>query len=308
LAKWPIEQGLRRGVKIAKALSSPVSTILVNWNTKELLLACLRSLGDCARHQVIVVDNESADGSADAVAEAFPWVELIRAGGNLGYARGNNLGFKAATHPYLLALNPDTEISIEQIERGVEILESNPQIGCLAAKLVDPPPGGKTQRSVRGFPTFMGLLGAWTGLDRRFPHSPLGSYFLPGFNYDLEQLAPQPMGTFLLFRREALESVRETDLEFPFDPLFPIFFNDVDLSQRLETAGWKTLYTPEIVIAHHGGASTRQQKPAMIWESHRSLIRYLAKHRGRATAALLAPLILLGAFVRAKGYSKGFQS
>jgi N-acetylglucosaminyl-diphospho-decaprenol L-rhamnosyltransferase len=296
-----------RGVKIATALPSPFTIVIVSWNTRDLLLSCLRSLGDFGPHQIIVVDNASSDGTAEAVTADFPAVHLILPGKNLGYAEGNNLGFGVAKHPFILALNPDTEVSVAQIEHAVEILDAHAKVGCLAARLIDPPPVGLTQRSVRGFPTVAGLFGAWTGLDRLFPKSFVGSYFLRSFDYSLEQFAPQPMGTFLLFRKTALEEVAKGLPLAPFDTQFPIFFNDVDLSKRLDDAGWKTLYSPEIVVVHHGGASTRQVKPMMVWESHRSLIRYLAKHKSPVVATLLAPLILLGALLRARGFSKGFR-
>lgn len=292
-------------------LQSPVlSVLIVNWNTRDLLRACLRSLHVnpySGPTQVLVVDNDSTDGSAEMVSREFPEVELILPGRNTGYARGNNLAFAAARGDWLLTLNPDTEVPAGALDAAVQRLKDLPGYGCLAPCLRGP--DGEVQASVRGFPTVLGILGDVTGLGRRFPGSAWDSYRLTAFDYSREQDAPQPMGSFLLFRREALEAVG--DPARPFDERFPIFFNEVDLLYRLRQAGWKTRYCPQIEILHHGGMGTRQVRKSMIWESHRSLCRYLRKHArglGNAVAAeVVSAIVLLAAFVRARGYHAGFR-
>jgi len=390
-----------------------LSVLIVNWNTREKLRACLASL-EGTDAEVIVVDNASADNSAEMVRADFPWVRLIEAGYNSGYARGNNIAFEHATGDYLLTLNPDTEVPKGALEKSIWILEEHPECGCIAPRLQGP--DGEIQASVRGWPTMLGVLGAFTKLDKLFPASALGSYRLPAFDYSVEQFAPQPMGTFLLFKRSALEAIQPpsratspigrgrsheskstTDLRVrpgegignsghplpnplpegegaisgghnsspregevatrpaategvspydetnphpsrhvgttspckqgevgkdlpspqsggaklsPFDEDFPIFFNEVDLLKRLDEAGYKTLFTPAITILHHHGASTGQVKKPMIWESHRSLIRYLRKHtRGAArfVLPLFALVVWVGALIRARGIYAGFR-
>lgn len=285
-----------------------LSILIVNWNTRDLLRACLASLrqhpyaDDC----IIVVDNASTDGSADMVRKEFPGAVLIEPGANTGYARGNNLAFAAADSPYLLTLNPDTQVFEGTLALAVAALKGRPSHGYLGAKLISP--DGSTQASVRGFPTFLGLLGDWTGLGARNA-GPLDSYRLTRFDYDAPQAAPQPMGTFLLFRREALEAVGSPNA--PFDEAFPIFFNEVDLLKRLDEAGWPGWYDPDVRVLHHHGASTRQVRKAMIWESHRSLVRYLTKHAPHPLANAgyrgLALLIYLAALIRARGVHAGFR-
>jgi len=113
-----------------------------------------------------------------------------------------------------------------------------------------------------------------------------------------------------LFRRQALESVGSAMA--PFDETFPIFFNEVDLLYRLKKAGWECRYSPKAQILHHGGESTKQVRKSMIWESHRSLARYLWKHGGKGLRVVGLPfvsvLIFAAAFVRAKGYDAGFRA
>ncbi|HVL38398.1 MAG TPA: glycosyltransferase family 2 protein [Fimbriimonadaceae bacterium] len=288
-----------------------LSILIVNWNTRELLLACLHSIfhfPPSRPFEVIVVDNASKDGSAAAVAEAFPQVELIESDKNTGYARGNNLAFSRAKGDWLLTLNPDTEVCEATLDKAVEVLGRNPGCGALGARQIGP--HGDVQRSVRGFPSLRGIVGDLTGISEALPRSEFGSYQLPDFDYDTEGPAPQPMGTFLLFRRSALEAVG--DPRSPFDESFPIFFNEVDLLYRMAQAGWPAMYSPAVVIRHRGGESTKQVRKSMIWESHRSLGRFFRKHyRTPLNAPLLWLLqfgLSLAAWVRAKGYDAGFRA
>ncbi|MBI1757531.1 MAG: glycosyltransferase family 2 protein [Fimbriimonas ginsengisoli] len=288
-----------------------LSLLIVNWNTRERLRACLRSIGaflPAEPVEVIVVDNASSDGSADMVAADFPQVNLIRLATNTGYAHGNNAAFAAARGEWLLTLNPDTEVLKGTLQEAIERLRAYQKAGCLGGRLVGT--DGRTQRSVRGFPSVRGIFGDLTGLGRVFPRSGLGSYRLTGFDYEAEQPAPQPMGTFLLFRREAFASVDNPSA--PFDESFPIFFNEVDLLWRMRGQGWACVYAPSVRVLHHGGESTRQMRPNMIWESHRSLVRFLRKHHGTKRNSLglrlLEGFVMLGALVRARGYYAGFRA
>lgn len=284
-----------------------LSILIVNWNTRDLLDRCLQSIRShppTIPYEVIVVDNDSTDASAEMVREKHPEVRLIASAINTGYAGGNNLAFHAASGDWLLTLNPDTEFVDDSLDRAVEVLQAHPQAGSLGIQQIGL--DGRVQHSVRGWPTTMGIVGDITGLGARFGGA-LDAYRLARFDYTLEQIAPQPMGTFLLFRREALPNPRA-----PFDEGFPIFFNEVDLLYRMKSAGWDCLYTPAARILHHGGESTRQVKKSMIWESHRSLVRYLRKHGGTGVRRLGLPLvaaaIYVAAFVRARGYHAGFRA
>ncbi len=283
-----------------------LSVLIVNWNTRDLLRACLLSLRaqtSQAQMEVIVVDNASTDGSAEMVRAEFPEVRLVASPVNTGYAKGNNLAFEEARGDRLLTLNPDTEVLEGTLDGALAALERHKDAGAVAVRLVGT--DGRTQSSVRGFPTFLGILGDVFKIRK----GSFDDYRLARFDYEKEGKAPQPMGTFLLFRKEALEAVG--DPKKPFDEGFPIFFNEVDLLERLDKAGWPTYYTPTVSLKHHGGESTKQVRKAMIWESHRSLIRYFRKHRGTGLGALALPFvaaaIYLAAFVRARGVHEGFR-
>jgi GT2 family glycosyltransferase len=287
-----------------------LSVLIVHWNTAELLRRCLSSIfrfhADLAM-EVIVVDNASEDGAPDMVLREFPQVKLVEPGQNTGYAAGNNLAFSQAKGEALLALNPDTEFTSPTLEQAIAVLESEPRRGCVAVQLVDPE--GHGQRSVRGFPSWIGILGDVTGLAKRFPSSIWDSYRRYGFDYAISGPAPQPMGSFLMFKREALADLG--DPYHPFDEDFPIFFNDVDLLKRLADKNWQTWYEASLSIVHYGGMSTRQVRKSMIWESHRSLIRYARKHMlghgGFLVFPFAAVAIWLAAAIRARGFDAGFR-
>ncbi|MBM3500566.1 MAG: glycosyltransferase family 2 protein, partial [Armatimonadetes bacterium] len=240
-----------------------LSICIVNWNTRDYLRACLRSIRETIAHldhETIVVDNASADGSAAMVAEEFPQVMLIANADNLKYAAGNNQALRAATGASKLLLNPDVVLKPGAVEELLAALDRHPKAGAVAPRLVHP--DGSPQLSCRTFPDPPALAYEALGLARLFPHSRrFGAYRMSWWAHDDERRVDQPMASALLIRAAALEAVGL------FDEDFPIFFNDVDLCRRLLDAGWEVWFTPRAEVIHHVGASTRQVRRAMIAES-----------------------------------------
>ncbi len=253
-----------------------LSVCIVNWNTRDLLLAALRSIVENPpdfAFEVIVVDNASVDGSAAAVAENFPEVVLIANPDNAGYARGNNLALERANGAYKLLLNPDVLIPPGTLAAAVAFMEAHADAGALGVRQVYP--DGRLQPSVRGFPTPLAVLWELLGLSRLFPKSEFfGAYRMTWFDYAQAREVDQPMGTFLLIRARVLEEVGLLD------EAFPIFFNEVDWCLRCKRAGWKIYFTPDAQITHYGGASTAQVGAAMAWESRAGLLNFYKKHYG----------------------------
>lgn len=280
-----------------------ISVLIVNWNTKEQLADCLASLSSAMlglEYEVIVADNASADGSAEMVAERFPGVRLVANDGNLGYARANNEIASMAGGDQLLFLNPDTVLNATSILPLIERLVSSEDVALVAPQLLsippNPPPqveGGDVQSSCRRFPTFWNIAANILRLS--------GAYRMTDFDHKTPREVDQPMATCWLVRREAWEEVG------PFDEQFPIFFNDVDWCYRARRNGWRIWFEPAAKVHHHHGASTGQARRAMIWESHRSLLRYYRKHGRGGLRLFVAPLVLLSALVRAKGWHAGFR-
>lgn len=274
-----------------------LSICIVNWNTRDLLRACLRSMvahPPTIEHEILVADNASVDGSAAMVAAEFPMARLFANDANLGYAAGNNQLLRAARGRWLLLLNPDTEIDPRLDPRPfdtlVQHLLDHPFCGAVAARLVQP--DGRTQESCRGFPTPLALTAEWTGLARLFP-TRLGGYRMRGFDHLSARSVDQPMASCLLLRRRTLQRVGL------FDERFRIFFNDVDLCRRIRDDGWRIDYQPAAAIVHHGGGSTRLVRREMILESRSGLLAYYAKHyRGRLCPAsyALVTMAIRGAY------------
>jgi GT2 family glycosyltransferase len=213
-----------------------LSICIVNWNTRELLRACLQSIyryPPNAPFEVIVVDNASSDGSAAMVQAEFPQAVLIANTENLGYARGNNQAIQQAQGEYLLLLNPDTEVFPNTLNCALAFLAAHPETGAIGAKQLFP--DGRVQPSVRGFPTPANLLWEVSGLARLFPRA-LGGYRMRAFAYDRIAEVDQPMATFLMVRRAVVEQIGLMD------EAFPLFFNDVDWCYRIKQAGVAHLF------------------------------------------------------------------
>ncbi|RYG30605.1 glycosyltransferase family 2 protein, partial [bacterium] len=137
-----------------------LSILIVNWNTRDLLLACLASIREfppSVPFETIVVDNASADRSAEAVRSAFPEIKLIESGRNTGYAAGNNLAFSEACGEFLLTLNPDTEMRAGTLDAALDALRRHPGSGAVGVRQIGN--DGGVQSSVRGFPSLLGILG-----------------------------------------------------------------------------------------------------------------------------------------------------
>ena len=262
-----------------------LSILIVNWKTRDLLRECLASIREhCSAlpHETVVVENASADGSAEMVAREFPEVKLLANTKNNGFAGGNNQAYREARGDWIWLLNPDTRVLANAPQTLIAWLESHPRCGGVASALVDARTG-KNQSSCRTFPTPAALWAQASGLATAFPRSRRFGFYKMGYwNSKRAQRVQQPMASSFLLRREAIESSGGL-----FDERFPIFFNDVDLCWRLYRAGWQVWYLPSARVVHHGGASTRQRKAAMIEESHRALRRFYEIHWRREYSPLL---------------------
>jgi GT2 family glycosyltransferase len=253
--------------------------VVLSWNTRELLRACLKSLFERdhgVAFEVVVVDNNSKDGSAEMVAADFPQVRLVRNGVNEGYARGNNQGARLATAPFLLLLNSDTEVQPRALRILIDFLKQFPQYGAVAPRLVNP--DGSVQRACMRFPTLTaGLLwDSW--IERRFGRSrAVRRYFMEDFDHLGDADVDQPPGAATLVRRELWQKIGG------FDESLWLFFNDVDLCRSIHDLGFKVRYLARAVVVHHGGRSTSQYRDFTgEWMVNR--VRYHRKRHGRLGA------------------------
>lgn len=272
--------------KSTSALCKKISVCIVNWNTEELLRACLRSLTEIQKKtgfslEIIVVDNASADDSAPMVAREFPHVLLIENTENMGYARGNNQALDHSTGDYILFLNPDTEIPSNIFEPLVKKIESDPALGVVTCQLRNF--DGSIQHFCSGLPTLYDEIFLQTGLDLEYPDNPrAGHRTMSYFDHNCEWYVEQPPGTFLFVRRSVVNTVGGLDEQFP------IFFNDVDWCKRVHDAGWKILFTPEVFIYHHKSASIKKNLEKHITDAFFMRRLYYQKHFHSVWTALLS--------------------
>jgi len=235
-----------------------LSIIILSFNTKELLENCLESvfaseLGDY-KIEVIVVDNVSTDGSPQMVKKEFSKAMLIESSKNLGFAGGNNLGFKRAKGKYILFLNSDTEVAPQAFRKMVAFMDQNPKIGASTPKTMLFS-GGMDPDCHRGFPTPWASICYFLGLERLFPKSKIfGQYHK--FYQDLNKAheIDAGFGTFMIIRREVYEKIGG------FDDSYFFYGEDLDYFYRIKQAGWKVVFYPKPLLRHHKGGSSGLRK------------------------------------------------
>ena len=251
-----------------------LSVIVVSWNVSKLLDVSLQTLRkDLAGidAEVFVVDNASADGSADMVRQKHDWVKLIANDENLGFAKANNQAIKLCSGDYIFLLNPDTEVIAGAVPKLIEFLETHAQAGIVAPQLINS--DGSIQRSCRAFPTFTAMLYELLGLSKLYPNDPrFGSYKMLDFEHDETREVDQPEGAALLLRRKVIEEVGVLDEGFF------MLFEEVDWCYRIKQSGWQIWFYPEAKVVHHYGQSIKQVKARMILSSHKGLYRFWSKH------------------------------
>jgi N-acetylglucosaminyl-diphospho-decaprenol L-rhamnosyltransferase len=260
-----------------------LSLIVLSWNTADLLADCLRSIPAGAaglNYQVVVVDNASTDGSADMVARDFPDVQLIRSSENLGFARGNNLGIRAANPdtPYILLLNSDTLIKPGTLTALVHFMDTHPDAGAVSPRLLRPD-GTPQPYAFGGDPTPMYLL-------RRAMKQLLLHRYLHDWAMDHLQSVDWVSGACLLVRRVAIEQVGLLD-----ENMF-MYFEDNDWCLRIRKAGWRVYYNPQVEIIHLGGQSLKKN-PRARSAYYNSLVYFYTKHYGRFSQWLLRLMLPL---------------
>lgn len=279
-----------------------LTVVIVSWNTRALLAACLDSLRNelyGLAAEVYVVDNDSADGSGEMVSRDYPWVRLIANDSNRGFAAANNQVFGIARGEKILLLNPDTEIKPGAIRTLMQLLDKRPEVAVVAPQLLNT--DGSIQRSCRQFPTFTAMFYELLGLSKLFPNDQrFGQYKMLDFDHNHAREVDQPEGACLMLRKSLLDEIGTLD-----EGYF-MLFEEVDWCYRIKKSGKRIWFTPDAKVTHHYGQSIKQVKAKMILSSHRGLIRFWRKHY-RNDRWLLDPFVALGlmslAYVRIAAYT-----
>lgn len=251
-----------------------LSIIIVNWNTRDILLDCLDSIGahpPSRPYNVWVVDNASSDGSVAAVRERHPYVQVIENAENRGFAAANNQAIAASRSDYVLLLNSDTIVHAQSLERMARFLDAHDRVGIAGACLLNA--DGTLQPSWAAFPSFWSeLLGR--NIRTRTPYrSGDGS---------TAYLVDWVGGAALMIRRTVVEQIGVLD-----EGYF-MYSEETDWCFRVRKAGWDICYLPDATIVHLGGRSSKKASARMKAELYRSKIRFYTKHYGRRQAYALS--------------------
>ena len=268
-------------------MKKEISIIIVSFNTKELLRKCIIEATNASTgldYEIIVVDNDSKDGSLDMVKTEFPEIIFIQSGGNIGFGAANNLGFKKSNGEYIVLLNSDAFIRGDSLKISLGKIKSNSTIGLVGGKLRGEK--GEWQPSARTFPSIINDLFVLSGLSDKYKTSKIfGKPDMTYKNQEEEFECDWVPGAFSIIRRKALG-------EEIFDEKFFLYYEEVDMCLRLKSNGWKILYNPEILVIHLGGASTSAFSDKLISKSGmqmtlwrlQSQYLYYRKNNGYITA------------------------
>jgi GT2 family glycosyltransferase len=267
----------------------------VSWNAKAVLRNCLKSIYEHAGKveiEVIVVDNNSNDGSARMVAEEYPQVQLISNKSNLGFAAANNQGIPNAKGKYVLLLNPDTIILNNTISKTVAFADSHPRAAVVGCQVINH--DKSLQPSCFMFPSLLNMFLSATFLYKILPKSRFfGRYLMSWWDHASSRQVEVVSGCFMLVRREALNQVGMMDERFF------MYTEEADWCYRFKKAGWQIWYSPGAQVIHLVGESSRKRSGISALPLHGSLIKFMAKHHPPVKVAIFCCLVSFYFGVRA---------
>ena len=230
-----------------------ISVIVLNWNGRQYLPECLDSLEaqTLRDFEVILVDNGSADGSAQFIHDEYPWVKLVELPENVGFAAGNNRGREAASGEYLVALNNDTRVEPDFLAELLAAAQDSPKAGMVAAKMLNYFEPGR----IDAVALKIGVNGL--GYNIGVGETDRGQY-------EHGVAAFGPCGGAALYRRDMIERIGF------FDPDFFAYYEDFDLAWRARLAGWECAMAPKAVVYHVHSATSGESSPFKVYQTHRN--------------------------------------
>jgi GT2 family glycosyltransferase len=267
-----------------------LAIITVSTNEARWIRPCLRTvfthIGDISV-DVVVVDNESTDGTADLVATEFPDARVVWSR-NHGFSHGNNRALMTCNARYVLFLNPDTEILEGTFADLVRIMDARPMVGLIGVRQMVP--DGRLDATIRRFPNALRALGDAL-LAERLPRRPhwLGERELNLASYEREFDCDWTVGSFMLVRREAIESAGYLDERYF------LYCDETDFCRRIKTAGWEVHHVPQMTILHHDGKAGVKPSIDSLGANSRKLYArkfFSPPHRAAYLGAVMLKLVL----------------
>lgn len=273
-----------------------LSVIIVNYNVRFFLEQCLYSVYKSIQGfsaEVIIVDNNSVDGSVQMINEKFSEAVLIENKENTGFSKANNQGLKIAKGKYVLILNPDTVVEENTFKKCIDFMDSHPKSGCLGVKMIDGK-GNFLPESKRSLPTPLVSFYKIFGLSTLFPKSKIfGRYHLGFLNNNKVHKVEILSGAFMFIRKSVLDKIGY------FDETFFMYGEDIDLSYRFILAGYENYYFPETTIIHYKGESTKKGSINYVMIFYRAMVIFARKHFSRRYARFYSLLINAAIYIRA---------
>ncbi len=276
-----------------------LSIVIICWNDRKVIGDCLQSIiagTHTTEFEVIVSDNGSTDGSVEWIRQSFPRVRVVENGANLRFSKANNVGIRASRGELVLILNPDTLIHDGALDTWVEFADRHPEVGAFGCRVLNA--DGSYQEPARPFPTIWREWVAALYL-RRLAH--LSDVFISdtytGWRGDTERSVDWQSGCCVMLRADLLKRLGG------FDEQFYYYYEDVDLCRRVWEAGSPIRYTPEVVVTHLGGQSTKRFPIAFELDKYRNRYRYFYKYYGRRGARRCRRVTLAWLRIRHLGYS-----
>lgn len=273
-----------------------ISVVIVNYNVKHFLEQCLHSVEKALENlkgEVLVVDNNSVDGSCQMVKQKFPNVNLIENKNNSGFSKANNQAIKQCKGRYVLLLNPDTLIQEDTLKKCIGFCDKNEDAGGLGVKMIDGK-GHFLPESKRGLPTPMVSFYKIFGLSLLFPKSKIfAKYHLGNLDKDKIHKVEILAGAFMLLRKRVLDEIGLLDESFF------MYGEDIDLSYRIIKAGYRNYYYPETTIIHYKGESTKKGSINYVLVFYKAMIIFAKKHFSSKNAKLYSFFINVAVYLRA---------
>jgi len=271
-----------------------LSIIIVNWNTKQLLHNCLRSIYENAKNidfEIIVVDNASSDGSVEMVKSEFPYIKLIENQQNLGFATANNQAIRQSCGSYILLLNSDTIIIDGAIERTLDFMEKHPESGAVGCRLLNS--DRSLQHSCYNFGSLARAIIFNLKLDKTIFHNNENvQTLLKNWTHDEVRVVDYVRGAFLMMSKKALDDVGLLDEKFF------MYAEEADICYRLKHAGWKIYFFPGAEVIHLGKQSSKSTEGEREIQQLVSRILFFRKQYGSFYALIYKMLSVILSLLR----------